>query len=110
MFVAGMVLSLIYAIIVWVGYKNSFFTGLYGLITGCLGSWIGSFFTYGFGELIERTSSIDDKLSNIPGTATPGKDDSGSEIDRSETWTCSNCQTINPKSRIDCRECGTVRY
>lgn len=33
------------------------------LIVGSLLSWIGSFFTYGFGQLIESAQSIDEKLS-----------------------------------------------
>ena len=33
------------------------------LVVGCPLSWIGSFTLYGYGELIERTSRIDDNLS-----------------------------------------------
>ena len=33
--------------------------GFLTLIGGSLFSWIGSFFTYGFGELIEKTSNIE---------------------------------------------------
>ena len=35
----------------WVG-------GVLFIIIGCLASWIGSFFTYGFGQLIENTDKI----------------------------------------------------
>lgn len=35
-----------------------FFLGLLVIIIGALASWIGSFFLYGFGELIERTAEI----------------------------------------------------
>ena len=42
---------------------SGLFIGLIVLIGGCLLSWIGSFFTYGFGELISRAASIDDKLN-----------------------------------------------
>ncbi len=32
--------------------------GITIIIIGCLASWIGSFFTYGFGQLIENTDAI----------------------------------------------------
>ena len=37
--------------------------GVLIIVLGALGSWLGSLTLYGFGELIERTVSIDDKLS-----------------------------------------------
>lgn len=36
-------------------------TGIIVLLGGSLLSWIGSFFTYGFGELIERTCLIEER-------------------------------------------------
>ena len=38
-------------------------TGILVIVLGALGSWLGSLTLYGFGELICRTVSIDDKLS-----------------------------------------------
>ena len=35
------------------------------IIVGCLGSWIGSFSTYGFGELIEKTTEIAESAKNL---------------------------------------------
>ena len=32
--------------------------GILTIVMGCLISWIGSFFTYGFGQLIENTDHI----------------------------------------------------
>ncbi|MBE5777932.1 MAG: hypothetical protein E7331_01225 [Clostridiales bacterium] len=74
----GIIVSIILALIIWIGgsessrpydyYGNnrysysyrssapsSFLSGLIVLVVGCLGSWIGAFFSYGFGELIEST-------------------------------------------------------
>ncbi len=34
------------------------FAGILTIVLGCLLSWIGSFFTYGFGQLIENTDHI----------------------------------------------------
>ncbi len=33
-------------------------SGIIVIIFGCLASWIGSFFAYGFGQLIENTDEI----------------------------------------------------
>lgn len=42
------------------GYKTgpNILGGLLTIVLGSLGSWVGSFFTYGFGQLIENTDSI----------------------------------------------------
>lgn len=37
-------------------------SSLITIVVGCLASWLVSFLIYGFGELIERTVSIDNKL------------------------------------------------
>lgn len=39
-------------------------TGLLTIALGTVGSWAGSFVLYGFGELIERVQSIDNKTRN----------------------------------------------
>ena len=71
----GIVISVIAGIAIIAGgnavrsYGYSYNTGsstLLGILTivlGALGSWLGSLTLYGFGELIQRTVSIDDKLS-----------------------------------------------
>ena len=41
---------------------NGTFVGIIVVIVGSLASWIGSFFTYGFGELIDHTIAIYDEL------------------------------------------------
>ena len=37
---------------------NAVLVGILTIVFGCLISWIGSFFTYGFGQLIENTDYI----------------------------------------------------
>ena len=37
---------------------SSILAGILTIVFGCLLSWIGSFFTYGFGQLIENTDHI----------------------------------------------------
>jgi len=71
----GIILSVLVGIIMIVGGSNVDVSGVEGaealqslgwvggvlfIIIGCLASWIGSFFTYGFGQLIENT----DKMAN----------------------------------------------
>lgn len=65
----GIILSVISGIIIIAGGANnsrvygynsgpSVLTGILTIVLGCLASWIGSFFTYGFGQLIENTDNI----------------------------------------------------
>ena len=56
----GIITSVICAIALWT--QNDYYTptiviGFAVLIGGCLFSWVGSFFMYGFGELIEATTN-----------------------------------------------------
>ena len=43
----------------------SILIGFVVLIVGCLFSWLGSFFTYGFGQLIEKTEENNYHLNQI---------------------------------------------
>ena len=54
----GIIASVVGAIALWAQnsrYYNTIALGFGVLIGGAVGSWIGSFFMYGFGELIEET-------------------------------------------------------
>ena len=64
--ILGMIGSVVYAIVCFANssrYQDLTLTGVLILVAGCLASWISSFFVYGFGELIERTVSIDSRLA-----------------------------------------------
>ncbi|MBR5900597.1 MAG: hypothetical protein IKZ38_04295 [Clostridia bacterium] len=54
--IAGFIGSFVVAIIFWI--KEMILIGLIVLVGGGLFSWIGSFFLYGFGELISQTTNI----------------------------------------------------
>lgn len=59
--VVGMIASLIFAIVLWSmdSYRTPTIALGFGvLIGGCVASWVGSFFMYGFGQLIEDTGAI----------------------------------------------------
>lgn len=63
----GILAAAIVAIACWAnGNPQDDGFGFGYLIGGSLASWIGSFLIYGFGELIDRTISIDNKLKNAP--------------------------------------------
>ena len=64
----GIISSVIAAIVLFIcgldwGDEAFFFLmAILVLVAGSLVSWIGSFFTYGFGELIDKTCDIEKKL------------------------------------------------
>ncbi len=64
---SGIIMSVIGAIICFANSNQEpglITTGVVFLVVGPLSSWMGSLLTYGFGELIERAKSVDEKLSN----------------------------------------------
>ena len=48
--------------------NKAYILGLAVIAAGSLAAWIGSFFTYGFGELIDKTSSIEAAIKNSSST------------------------------------------
>lgn len=90
----GIVGSVLGACILWMqhGPNNPTiglgFTVLFG---GCFVSWIGSLFSYGFGELVDYASQ---ELSKNP----------QSKHIQMNKWQCSECLTINSGS--SCSNCG----
>ena len=79
----GIILSLIIGIIMLAsGGDVGSGVGLVVIIVGCLGSWIGSFFTYGFGELIEKTTEIAENTKSF-NSSNVGTDD---KLELLEKW------------------------
>lgn len=70
--IVGMLGSFVSAVIQW-GNSGDYFYGDYAsilsgfltLIVGSLVSWVGSFFCYGFGQLIEKTEENNYHLNQI---------------------------------------------
>ncbi len=63
----GIAVSAIGAIASWCAnsyYQPTIVPGFIVLIVGSVGSWLSSLFTYGFGELIGRVTSIDEKQAS----------------------------------------------
>lgn len=80
---AGIIISLIVGIVMLAsGGDVGSGVGLVVIIVGGLGSWIGSFFTYGFGELIEKTTEIAENTKSL-NSANVGADD---KLELLEKW------------------------
>ncbi len=60
--VLGVIASIVSGIIVMINVV--WWRGLIIIICGCLVSWIGSFFAYGFGEIIEKLNDISNDLTD----------------------------------------------
>ena len=74
----GIIASIILALVLFVAASGARYSmqttlilsGFAVIIVGSLLSWLGSLFTYGFGELIEQTTAINAKLQHN-GTGAP---------------------------------------
>lgn len=122
----GIAASLICGISLW-NAGSSFFPGLLALIAGCLASWLGSFFTYGMGELIESTQqnayTNAQILEHLKKNGEGSKSDSSSPAptpsyfdrphaapgSKTSTWRCKQCDTSNAATSLYCKACGTSR-
>ena len=64
---AIVVLAWIVLVVMAVKYKSVWmaFATIPALIAVAIGAWISSFYTIGFGQLVENTESIDKKLDDI---------------------------------------------
>ena len=54
----GIIASVIGGIVLMIHDEDMILYGILTAVGGALFSWIGSFFTYGFGELIDNTSKL----------------------------------------------------
>ena len=115
-------------------YTPTIALGFGVLIGGCLASWIGSFFTYGFGELIEETTQnrvinyqILLRLDKEAGTErqssaavrdVPVAFANSTRMARvaplrpnvtSGGWTCKKCGARNETGALQCRDCDAYK-
>lgn len=66
--VLGIIASFAGAVALWAQssrYNDTILEGVAILVAGCIGSWVGSFFIYGFGQLIENSDLMVEKLNTI---------------------------------------------
>lgn len=109
----GIIFSVIMAIVLWTqnsSYRPTILSGFLYLVLGGLGSWIGSWALYGLGivvEYVERTGSFASSTGSAMG-AVP-TEDGGMRLTGTSYWVCPKCKNRNPFSKIECKECGTIR-
>lgn len=102
----GIIASIIGAIALWIqdsSYNPTAFTGVLVLVLGSLASWIGSFFTYGFGELIENTTRIHEDNLELQKILTLIKNKSG-EIDLQEDEASAISDNCEEKKTSDSKQ------
>lgn len=114
----GIVSSVLLAILTWAGgavmnsysyghrSDDTFLPGLLILLGGSFFSWIGAFFTYGFGQLIENSDYQAYVLSKLERGGSAPEASGGSAL--TDQWVCKKCGRTNPKSRVSCKECGEM--
>ena len=131
----GIIASVVGAIALWAQnsrYYNTIALGFGVLIGGAVGSWVGSFFMYGFGELIEETTlnrQINERIldamekthkeqpetkekRNVPTVynwAERKTSNLSSTNSNQNRWKCAKCGTMNEKDVIMCKDCGTYK-
>lgn len=125
----GIAASIMGAFALWAQsspYNSTTSAGVLVLVLGSLASWIGSFFTYGFGELIENTNIIhldnlkiqellkESKEENASSTteAHPTRTSQFQSIESlhsNDEWECAVCGMRNSKRTNSCINCGHRR-
>lgn len=137
-FVIGCIGAVITMVSIWLNIPNVshynggtgillFFGGLLAGILAFLLSWIGSFFLYGYGELIDSCQSMADDIKQIKSQMSPnnsapsflhGNESNTINISTSTTetsnfraqalglWTCKNCGCENSGDSLFCTSCG----
>ena len=107
----GIIGSVILAIALWSQnsrYRSTILLGFVYLIAGGLGSWLSSLAMYGLGLVVEHVEcggSI--RRSYSSGNSTDAE--SSSYLSSGNYWVCPKCKTKNPRSKVECSECGEVR-
>ena len=92
-FIVGCLASFVLGILLLAtGDSDYTFSGLFLLLGGPLLNFVSVLPTYGFGELIDRATSIDNKLDKL--------------IMETSEWKCENCGKTNPKDFKFCNHCG----
>lgn len=61
----GIIMSCLVGLIIMTNGADVAGVGLVIMIVGSLTSWVGSFFAYGFGELIDKTTEVADNTKKL---------------------------------------------
>ncbi len=88
--------------------------GVLVIVLGSIMSWVGSFFLYGFGQLVENSDSLvyltrrldkEDNKEDIYKVFRDNKE----HVAKGPTWTCPVCMKKNEQDIIICQSCGSPR-
>ena len=121
--IIGIIASVIGAFVIWgmhdSRYNPTIVLGFIVLVAGCLGSWLGSFFTYGFGQLIESNEEevallrkIESQLKAEQSQPSPVQSGStGRKVNMTpKGWKCPDCgYDYNGEDKTYCDICGAKR-
>lgn len=125
----GIAASIMSAFALWAQsspYNSTTSAGVLVLVLGSLASWIGSFFTYGFGQLIENTNTIHSDNLKIQELLKESKEENASSTTKAhptrtsqfqsveslhsnDEWECAVCGMRNSKRTNSCINCGHRR-
>lgn len=106
----GIIASIITGIVLIAQDSDTAFIGFLVMILGSIGSWVGSFITYGFGQLVENSDILvkqgNKNHPNAPtnNQATNVTPKSTSATTQKHQWRCDNCG--NMISDNICPICG----
>ena len=129
--VSCVVCSISYVITAFIMFANGdddlIGLGFLCLLAGPLLSWVGSFFIYGFGELIDKACEIERNTRSKNTTSpTPAANSYtpkpivnqkpsylltklANEKSKNDFWICKKCGTKNALNGICCKDCGTYK-
>lgn len=125
----GIAASIMGAFALWAQsspYNSTTSAGVLVLVLGSLASWIGSFFTYGFGQLIENTNTIHSDNLKIQELLKEPKEENASSttvthptrtsqfqsiesLYSNDEWECAVYGMRNSKRTNSCINCGHRR-
>ena len=77
----GIIASIIIGFVMMAQDDDTIFTGILIMIFGSLGSWLGSFMTYGFGQLVENSDILVNQCNKMPENHNDANGNSTSSIE-----------------------------
>lgn len=88
----GIIASVIVGFIMLVQDEDTALAGILTMIFGSLGSWIGSFITYGFGQLVENSDILVQQGKQVPSKSnlSSSASESMSQAGKHQ-WRCNGC-------------------
>ncbi len=108
----GIISSIITAIVLWTqnnSYQPTILAGFLYLIIGCLLSWIGSWAMYALGLVAEHVENGGSISTSVYMNSNNSSSETGAYLSSNNYWVCPKCKNRNPRSKVECKECGTLR-